>query len=1154
MNTTQNISGEFVTLNGERFYKIVNVDQMPAFFISVVSNSDHWLFASSNGGLTAGRVSPETALFPYVTVDKIYESTPHTGCKTVLHVSRGKQTVTWEPFNYQRQHDFQLLRNLFKNTLGNKLCFEEINHSLQLMFRYTWTTSEEFGFCRQAELCNLSDQHCEIDILDGLINLLPAGTPRFTQTQSSNLVDAYKFNELDEATGLAMFTLYSGITDRAEPAESLHATSVFTLGLEPEAILLSEQQIAQFIHQQSVNTESSCRGVRGAYLIQTRFKLRPKDHKQWFIVADLEQTQSQVSKRIVQLSQPDVLQKALLQSVQQGSDDLARIMASSDGFQYTNEENVTVHHYANTLFNVLRGGIFDQQYQITAKDLCSTVSMFNQPVFAQNRQFLQALPATMEIQALLQKVSQHGDGQLERLVMEYLPITFGRRHGDPSRPWNQFAINLKDKQGNPLLSYQGNWRDIFQNWEALTFSYPDFIESVIAKFVNASTMDGYNPYRITKQGIDWEVEEPDDPWSYIGYWGDHQIIYLLKMLELSNQFHPQKLSQLLSQPLFSYANVPYKIKDFDDIVLNAKSTVSYDDALAEVIEKRVSAIGADGKLVLDGSGQVYQVNLLEKLLVPLLSKLSNLVVDGGIWLNTQRPEWNDANNALVGQGLSMVTLYYMRRYVTFLQHLLQDTDQLFTLSNEVNQWLVDISMILADVAQQLDNAPVTDSKRFEILERLGRAGCRYRQAIYQQQGFSGQVEVSVQLVNRCLLHANDVINHSININRADDGLYQAYNLLQLSQHSAHVSHLYPMLEGQVAALSSGAITGKDAVNVLEALFNSDVFRADINTFMLYPDRKQTRFLDKNVIPADGFNAIPLLQLMLDRDDNRIVSQDCTGRYRFNSELTNSGDLTTQLHCIGPDYAQLNDVSQQAILDLYEQVFEHKSFTGRSGGMFGFEGLGSVYWHMVAKLLLAVKEQYFYAIDTKLEQPIIQRLGELYYQVREGIGFNKTPQQYGAFPTDPYSHTPKHAGAQQPGMTGQVKEEVMSRFAELGIHVANGQLQINPALLRAQEFCQSAGEMTYLDVAEQWQTIEVPSQGLAFTWCQVPIVYQLAGSTQSSVSVYLNDGTMEKIQINGSQTLALNHQLSEDIFKRNGRVVRIECQLSAAVLYQEKNES
>ena len=43
----------------------------------------------------------------------------------------------------------------------------------------------------------------------------------------------------------------------------------------------------------------------------------------------------------------------------------------------------------------------------------------------------------------------------------------------------------------------------------------------------------------------------------------------------------------------------------------------------------------------------------------------NFVPEGGIWMNTQRPEWNDANNALVGKGLSVVTLCYLRRTIVF---------------------------------------------------------------------------------------------------------------------------------------------------------------------------------------------------------------------------------------------------------------------------------------------------------------------------------------------------------------------------------------------------------------------------------------------------------------------------------------------------------
>ena len=233
------VHGEFVDLAGERYYAIRNVDQIPPFFISVVSNDDHWLFASSTGGLTAGRVSPRSALFPYITVDKIHESTTHTGSRTLLRVHRDMDCELWEPFNREQVGRFQVSRNLYKNTLGNKLCFEEINHDLHLAFRYTWMTSRQYGFVRQCELENLGDRDLRVDLLDGLQNILPADTPLFTQTNVSNLVDAYKWTELDEATGLALMTLYSAITDRAEPSESLKATTVFCLGLEQKTVLIS---------------------------------------------------------------------------------------------------------------------------------------------------------------------------------------------------------------------------------------------------------------------------------------------------------------------------------------------------------------------------------------------------------------------------------------------------------------------------------------------------------------------------------------------------------------------------------------------------------------------------------------------------------------------------------------------------------------------------------------------------------------------------------------------------------------------------------------------------------------------------------------------------------------------------------------------------
>ncbi len=1137
------VTGEFVNFAGERFYAIRNVDRMAPFFVSVISNVDHWLFISSTGGLTAGRVSPATALFPYITVDKIHESTAHTGSKTLIRVAVNGHQQDWEPFKAERSERYALTRNLYKNVLGNKLCFEEINHDLKLVFRYTWCTSNTYGFVRQCELENLGDADLTIEMVDGLQNILPAGTPAFTQTNSSNLVDAYKWTELDEESGMALFTLYSGITDRAEPSESLKANTVFCLGLEGQKVLISSQQLNDFRMGAELHQEVHTRGIRGAYFVDLAITLKPGESQEWQMVADIEQTQSDVVALRRKLNNPKEVAASISASIEEGSDELARIMASGDGFQATAEETVSVHHYANVLFNILRGGVFDDHYKLTARDFGRTIKHFNADVYQRHRAVIEKLPAKLDLVELLGIVMAQDDRQLERLFYDYLPITFGRRHGDPSRPWNEFAINLKDEDGERLLSYQGNWRDIFQNWEALTFSYPEFIENVIAKFVNASTIDGYNPYRITKEGFDWEVEEPDNPWSYIGYWGDHQIIYLQKLLELSSQFHPAKLGQLLYEPIFCYANVPYRIKSFEKLLENPKATVTFDNDLAERIEQRITKVGADGKLILNSDGDVYQVNLIEKLLVTLLSKLGNLVIDGGIWLNTQRPEWNDANNALVGQGVSMVTLYYMRRYVHFLQQLLAAETRPVTLSSEVSQWLSETASALRDVQPTLGESAISPAKRYKTLEALGQAASRYRLSVYEQESFSGTADRSIGEIAALLDDALAAIDHSIATNRRTDGLYNAYNLLEFGSDEIEIETLYPMLEGQVAALSAGSIPSKEAATLLEALFDSEVYRPDQNSFMLYPDRKLPGFLEKNRIPAADLEAIPLLVQMLADNNERIVMQDADGIYRFNAALCNVGDLNEQLDVLEEHDSASIAAARKPLQKLYESVFNHQAFTGRSGGMFGFEGLGCIYWHMVSKLLLAVQENYFAAVEQGDDAESCQQLGELYYRVRRGIGFNKTPTEFGAFPIDPYSHTPKHVGARQPGMTGQVKEEVLTRFGELGVRISDGIIHFSPTLLREREFRTESLPFCHLDIDGQWQDLIVPAAGLAFTWCQVPVVYELSADAGASLTITRNDGTTQPFP-----TLSLPAKESAEIFKRSGEIRKINVILGKDQLF------
>lgn len=290
--------------------------------------------------------------------------------------------------------------------------------------------------------------------------------------------------------------------------------------------------------------------------------------------------------------------------------------------------------------------------------------------------------------------------------------------------------------------------------------------------------------------------------------------------------------------------------------------------------------------------------------------------------------------------------------------------------------------------------------------------------------------------------------------------------------------------------------------------------------------------------------IPLVQRMLDQGDTRILMQDIEGNYRFHAEITNANDLLARLTLVTPEYASWMATAKPALLDVYEAVFHHQSFTGRSGGMFGFEGLGCIYWHMVSKLLLAVQENYFAALAAQADAATIKALGEYYYRVRKGIGFNKSPQEYGAFPTDPYSHTPKHAGAQQPGMTGQVKEEVLTRFGELGIEVRQGMVSFTLNLLRKREFTMHPNTYSYLDVFDVWQSVALPARAIAFTWCQVPILYVLTENGEPNLVIHRHGEakTVDRMWLTADE--------SASIFQRDGSIQQLTLTLPSTMLFVE----
>jgi hypothetical protein len=159
-----------------------------------------------------------------------------------------------------------------------------------------------------------------------------------------------------------------------------------------------------------------------------------------------------------------------------------------------------------------------------------------------------------------------------------------------------------------------------------------------------------------------------------------------------------------------------------------------------------------------------------------------------------------------------------------------------------------------------------------------------------------------------------------------------------------------------------------------------------------------------------------------------------------------------------------------------------------------------------------------------------RLLAHYRAVRDGLGFRKTAEEYGAFPTDAYSHTPRHAGAQQPGMTGQVKEAILARLVELGVLIEAGGIRFRPEMLDRHEGGEG-GDFHYVDVHGVDRVVAVPPRGLAFTLCQVPVVY--APADAATIALVRADGSVEDHA--GSE---VPRAACREVFLRSGAVAAI----------------
>ena len=195
--------------------------------------------------------------------------------------------------------------------------------------------------------------------------------------------------------------------------------------------------------------------------------------------------------------------------------------------------------------------------------------------------------------------------------------------------------------------------------------------------------------------------------------------------------------------------------------------------------------------------------------------------------------------------------------------------------------------------------------------------------------------------------------------------------------------------------------------------------------------------------------------------------------------------------------------------------------------------------MVSKLLLATGETIEAACHGRVDQDVLNGLLDHFDRIQAGLGVHKTPAQYGAIPLDPYSHTTGFSGVQQPGMTGQVKEDMITRFAELGVCVESGEVKFSPVMLRQSEFISEPVAWNYA-TGDSEKCLELAAGTLAFTLCGVPVIFRLA----DAAAIEVDAGDEGIFRINGNR---LGTDWSAALFRRENRIDRLLVDLPQADL-------
>ena len=633
--------------------------------------------------------------------NKAYETVGRDGFRTFIKVNN----KIYEPF---------AINNVCENKIiiePHKVSIEEINEELKLkvIVSYFGLPNEEIpSLVRSVKLINLNNTSIDLEVVDGLSEIIPAGLRNDEFKSLSNLLQSWMDVEcLDEKFGF--YKLRGSTGDSAEVSEVREGN--FYVGFDKSGLL--------------------------------------------DLIADKDIIFSYDTSKTSPLGLVNSSVKELLKTPQVNKNKVPSAFIPLKISLHNEYEFFALAGHTHSL-NFLR----EKLKTITKTDYIKQKEIEAKTIIEELLEDVHTETAYPEFDAYIKQ------NYLDNLLRGGYPIKIGkqiyhiyaRKHGDLERDYNFFSLAPEYYSTGP-----GNFRDVCQNRRLDSLIHKEVKFFNVFQFGNLIQLDGYNPLSVN--GVTYKVLNghneilinkhfgqnkeklidlfnrnftPGDLVNYVdrnkievltseekylediidncsmkiesnfgeGYWIDH-FTYFLDLIESYYAVYPDKFEEYyLNKNVFMYYQSPIRI------LKQAEKSILLDNLKVRQY-KSLEHFDKPGDFAKIGN-EYYKSNLFTKLLVLALNKFSLLDPDGlGVEMEVGKPGWNDAMNGLPGLfGSGVSETIELKRITDFL--IKHSCNEQASLPKEV----VNLFNGLTDSYAYSDRVSVREKYRDEIANGL----------------------------------------------------------------------------------------------------------------------------------------------------------------------------------------------------------------------------------------------------------------------------------------------------------------------------------------------------------------------------------------------------------------------------------------------------